>query len=145
AIDTLIYEEIARRRAQPTGGSDVLSMMLEARDEDGRAMTDVELRDELVTLLLAGHETTATALAWTFERLLANPTTLDALRGDLQAGRDESLDAVIKESLRLRPLVPLVGRVVCKPFELGGYTIPERAYVAPSIYLTQRRTETYAE
>jgi cytochrome P450 len=145
AIDEMIYEEIARRRERPTGGSDVLSKMLEARDDAGKAMTDVELRDELFTLLVAGHETTATALAWTFERLIANPTTLDRLRAELADGRDDYLDAVIKESLRLRPVVPLIGRIVRKPFELGGYQIPAGLRISPSIYLTHRHADTYPD
>jgi cytochrome P450 len=145
AVDDMIYEEIAHRRARPTGGNDVLSVMLDARDEDGRAMTDRELRDELVTLLLAGHETTATALAWTFERLLANASALDRLRAELAAGRDDYLDAVIKESLRVRPIVPLIARSVRKPYELAGYTIPAGVRISPSIYLTQRRADIYPD
>jgi cytochrome P450 len=144
-LDTLIYAEIARRRKAPRGGIDVLSMMLEARDDQGQAMTDVELRDELFTLLLAGHETTATSLAWTFERLLATPASLERLQEELATGRDEYLDAVVKETLRMRPIVPLVGRVVAKPFELGGYTIPVGVRVMPCIYLMHRRPDLYPE
>ncbi len=145
AIDDMIYDEIAHRRARPTGGSDVLSLMLEARDDAGRAMTDRELRDELVTLLLAGHETTAPALAWTVERLLANPSALDRLRGELAAGRDEYLDAVIKETLRVRPIIPLVARYVRTPYQLAGYEIPAGVRISPSIYLTHRRADLYPE
>jgi cytochrome P450 len=118
-------------------------MMLEARDDQGRAMTDVELRDELVTLLLAGHETTATSLAWTFDRLLAHPHVLARLRADLAAGREEYLDAVIRETLRVRPIVPLVGRHVRKPFQLGRWTIPPGSRIAPSIYLCGRRADGF--
>jgi cytochrome P450 len=144
-IDAMIYEEIAQRRRRAKSGSDVLSMMLEARDEHGRAMTDVELRDELVTLLIAGHETTATTLAWAFERLLCHPSELDRLRADIAAGRDDHLDAVIKETLRVRPIVPLVARFVREPFELGGWTIPTGVRIAPCIYLVHRRADVYAE
>jgi cytochrome P450 len=144
-IDALIYEEIARRREAPTGGTDVLSMMLEARDEAGNAMTDVELRDELVTLLVAGHETTATSLAWTFEQLLAHPPAFERLRAELAAGKDDYLDAVIKEVQRLRPILPMVGRYVAKPFTLGAWTVPPGAFIAPCIYLSQRRPESYPE
>lgn len=144
-VDDLLYRMIADRRRRPTPTSDVLTMMIDARDEDGRAMTDVEIRDELVTLLLAGHETTATSLAWTFDCLLANPGVLAKLRGELAAGRDEYLDAVIRETLRLRPIIPLVGRQVARPFPLGRWTIPVGARIAPSIYLTGRRAEVYPE
>ena len=143
AIDDELYRVIAERRRAGAGGTDVLSMMIAARDEHGRAMSDVELRDELVTLLVAGHETTATSLAWTFDQLLANPHTLVRLRDELAAGRDEYLDAVIRETLRLRPIVPLVGRVVAKPFQLCGYTFREGARLAPSIYLAGRHAATY--
>ncbi len=144
-LDALIFDEIARRRQRASGGSDVLSMMIAARDEDGRAMTDVELRDELVTLLLAGHETTATSLAWAFERLLAMPETLAALRADLAAGRDDHVDAVIKETLRVRPILPIVARFVREPFELAGYTIPPGVRITPCIYLVHRRADLYPD
>jgi cytochrome P450 len=137
-VDDLLYEMIAQRRRRPTQGADVLSMMLEARDETGAPMTDVELRDELVTLLLAGHETTATTLAWAFERLLANPHTYDKLEAELAAGRDEYLDGVIKETLRMRPIIPLVGRHVARPFQLGEWKLEPGVRLAPSIYLTGR-------
>ena len=109
-------------------------MLLLARDEDGEAMTDEELRDELVTLLVAGHETTATGLAWAFELLLRNPPVLARRAAALAEGDDAYLDAVVKETLRLRPVVPGVGRVVRgEPFELGGYVIPPGIEINPSI------------
>ena len=145
AIDAMIYEEIERRRKTPTGGNDVLSMMLQARDEQGNGMTDVELRDELITLLLAGHETTATALAWTFERLLAHPVTLERLRADLAAGKEDYLDAVIKESLRVRTILPIVARFVKRPFQLGDWTIPPGVRITPCIYLVHMRPDLYPE
>jgi cytochrome P450 len=143
AMDDALYRMIAERRRRPPGGSDVLSMMLEARDDEGRAMTDVEVRDELVTLLLAGHETTATALAWTFDCLLANPRTVEKLAAELAAGRDAYLDAVIRESLRLRPIVPMIGRHVARPFQLGRWTIPAGNRIAAAIYLAGKRPEAY--
>ena len=143
AMDDAIYKMIAERRKQPAGGTDVLSMMLEARDEQGRTMTDIELRDELVTLLLAGHETTATSLAWTFDQLLANAETYQKLAGELEAGRDAYLDAVIREALRIRPVVPMFGRHVAKPFQLGKWLIPPGNRVACSIYLAGKRADAY--
>jgi len=145
AIDEELYRLIAARRSKPSTGTDVLSMMLLARDEQGKPMTDVELRDELITLLIAGHETTATSLAWTFDQLLANPTTYRKLGDELAAGRDEYLDAVIRETLRVRPILPLVGRVVAKPFKLGRWDLPIGTRIAPSIYLAGRRADAYPE
>ena len=123
AVDEAIYAEIARRRAQPdlAERTDILSMLLLARDEDGEAMTDQELRDELVTLLVAGHETTATGLAWAFEELLHAPDVLERTRAAVADGDTAYLDAVVKETLRRRTVVPGVGRVVRgEPFHLNG-------------------------
>lgn len=145
AVDEALYAIIAQRRRMPPGGTDVLSMMLDARDAEGEAMTDVELRDELVTLLLAGHETTATSLAWTFDRLLPHPGALARLRSELAAGKDEYLDAVIRETLRMRPIVPLVGRVAAKPFQLGPWLLPVGTRIAPSIALAGQRADAYPE
>ncbi len=133
-VDRLLYEEIARRRREgPSSRRDVLSTLLGARDEDGRGMTDVELRDELVTLLEAGHETTATALAWTFERLVRTPRALGRLEEELAGDGDEYLDAVVREALRTRPVVFDTPRLLAGPLELGGYVIPGGWYVAPAI------------
>jgi cytochrome P450 family 135 len=135
-VDELIYGEIARRRASPReSGRDVLSLMLAARDEDGVAMNDVELRDELITLLEAGHETTATALAWAFERLVRHPEVLATLAGDLDD--DDYLDAVVRETLRVRPVVVDAPRRLAGPLDLGGYEIPAGWYVAPAIPTVQ--------
>ncbi len=123
AVDELLFAEIARRRGDPDLESrdDVFSALLMAADEDGRKLSDEEVSDELVTLLLAGHETTATGLAWTFDLLLHDPAVLDRAR----QRDDEYLDAVAKESLRVRPVIPGVGRVVRgEPFRLNGYEIP---------------------
>jgi len=145
AVDRALYRMIAERRQQPSGTTDVLAMMLEARDDQGQGMTDVELRDELVTLLLAGHETTATTLAWVFDRVLAHPPVLAKLRAELAAGREEYLDAVIRETLRVRPIIALVGRHVAKPFQLGRWTIPPGVQLAPSIYLSGRNATAYPD
>jgi len=148
ALDDLIYDEIANRRAAPDleERKDVLSMLLLARDEDGQAMSDRELRDELVTLLVAGHETTATGLAWAFELLLRNPQVLERLRAALATDDQSYLDAVVKETLRVRPVVPGIGRVVRgEPFELGDYVIPDGVEINPSIAAIHRRPDCYPE
>jgi cytochrome P450 len=147
-LDQLIYKEISRRRATEDleGREDVFSMLLLARDEDGRSMSDRELRDELVTLLVAGHETTATALAWAFELLLHAPWVLRRLRAELAQGKDAYLEAVVKETLRLRPVIMGVGRVVRgEPFALGGYEIPPGVEINPSIAAIHRRDDYYPD
>jgi cytochrome P450 len=148
ALDELIYAEIAARRTAPDleERADVFSMLLLARDDDGEAMTDEELRDELVTLLVAGHETTATGLAWAFELLLRNPAVMARLRASLDEDDEAYLDAVVKETLRLRPVVPGVGRVVRgEPFELGPYLIPDGIEINPSIATIHRRADCYPD
>ena len=142
ALDELIYAEIARRRdaADLAERTDIMSMLLLARDEDGSPMTDEELRDELVTLLVAGHETTATGLAWTFDLVLRDPR----VRAAILEGSDEYADAVIKEALRIRPVIPGVGRVVRGgPYELGGYRLPEGVEINPSITTIHNRGDVY--
>ena len=145
--DELLYEEMARRRADPdlAEREDILSLLLQARHEDGTPMRDVELRDELVTLLVAGHETTATALSWAVERLTRHPEKLKRLRDEVLAGEDAYLDAVVKETLRLRPVLPIVVRRLTEPVEIGGYLLPEGTRVAPCIYLLHRREDVYPE
>jgi cytochrome P450 family 135 len=144
SIDTLLYRIIAERRGQARG-TDVLSMMLDARDDQGEPMTDVEIRDELVTLLLAGHETTATSLAWVFDLLLTHPQVMDRLRDELATGKEEYLDRVIRETLRVRPIIPMVGRYVAKPFEMGPWKLPVGTRIAPSIYLSGMRAASYKD
>lgn len=144
AVDRLLMEEIAQRRADPelAERDDVLSLLLQARYEDGRPMADRELRDELVTLLVAGHETTATALAWTFERLVHHPDVLARAR---EEDDGEYLDAVIKETLRLRPILPIVVRKLAQPFEVAGHRLPAGITVVPCIYLMHRRPDVYPD
>jgi len=145
-LDEVIFEEIARRRAQAdlAERKDILSLLLQARDEDGNAMTDPELRDELVTLLLAGHETTATSVAWAIERLVRHPQKLERLMAEIDAGGgDEYMTAVVNETLRVRPVVPLVARLLQEELEVGGHTLPAGTRVAPSIYLTNRNRRVY--
>jgi cytochrome P450 len=158
-VDGLLYEQISARRADPHASErkDVLSMLLGARDEEGQGMTDAELRDELITALAAGHETTATALAWAVEQILSHPNVHDRVRDEVRGITNGSgansealaalpyLDATIKEVLRLRPVLPLVGRVLKKPFRIGGYDLPEGTTVAPCIYLAQRNPDVYPE
>ncbi len=156
--DELIYAELARRRAA-TGevGDDVLSRLLAARDGEGRPMSDDELRDELVTLLVAGHETTATALAWALHLLLDAPASLARLRAEIDAAwaggpppperlaKLAYLDAVVREAMRLRPVLPHVGRILGRPLRVGGLELPAGARVVASIYLTQRRADVFAD
>ena len=146
-VDSLIYAEIRERRGADdlADREDILSLMLQARHEDGSPMTDAELRDELVTLLVAGHETTATALAWAVERLVRHPAKLERLTAEVAEERDEYLNAVIQETLRLRPVISLVNRTLKEPMEFGGYELPAGVKVAPCIYLVHRRPDVYPE
>jgi cytochrome P450 family 135 len=123
----------------------VLSMLLLARHEDGSSMSDEELRDELMTLLVAGHETTASSLAWAIERLVRHPQALARLREEAEAGGSEYADAVCKETLRLRPILSLVVRKLKEPMEIGGRLLPAGVTVAPCIYLVHRRADVYPD
>ena len=113
--------------------TDVLSLLLRARDEDGRPMTDVELRDELMTMLLAGHETTATGLAFAFDLLLRNPRVLRGCATSWTRGDDTYLDAVVTETLRLRPVIDANERTLTKPRTIGGWDLPAGIRVYPAI------------
>jgi cytochrome P450 family 135 len=151
-VDEAVLGEIARRRLAPdlAEREDILSMLLLARYEDGSPMDDRELRDELITLLVAGHETTATSLAWAFERLLRHRDKLERLTAEVAAsvesgGEGPYLDAVVKETLRLRPVLPIVVRRLSEPMELHGYTIPAGVAVVPCIYLMHRREDIYPD
>ncbi|MFL6083170.1 MAG: cytochrome P450 [Mycobacterium sp.] len=148
--DRLLYAEIAERRTDPhlDERTDVLAMLVRATDEDGQAMTDRELRDQLMTLLVAGHDTTATALSWALERLTRHPAILDkAVRAAdaADAAGDEYLDAVGKETLRIRPVVFDVGRVLKEPVELAGYRLPAGVMVVPGIGLVHSNSEVYPD
>ena len=155
-----LYQVIARRRSQEQGASDrkdVLSLLLAARDENGQPLSDRELRDELVTLLIAGHETTATALEWTLHLVLSHPQVRTRLRAELaqvvgsapvsaeHLPQLEYLDAVLREALRLRPILPNVARKISQPIQLGGYHVPAGTFVAPCIYLTHRHKDLYPD
>ena len=128
--DRLLYAEIADHRADPrlAERTDALSMLVRASDEDGREMTDRELRDQLITLLLAGHDTTATGLAWALERLSRHPAVLERAVRAAEDGDDDYLDAVAKETLRNRPVVFDVGRILTEPVELAGHRLPAGAF-----------------
>jgi len=142
AVDEILYAEIARRRQQPdlAERDDVFSALLLARDEQGEQLNDREVRDELLTLLLAGHETTATGLAWTVDLLLHDPRVLALAR----EREDGYLDAVVKEALRIRPVIPGIGRVVRQePFRLNGYEVPPGIEINPSIRTIHRRADLY--
>ena len=143
--DELLASEIAERRADPDIGErdDILSMLIAARFDDGSQMSDGELRDQLMTLLLAGHETTATGLAWTFDLLLHTPGTLERLTESLEAGETEYLDAVVTESLRVRPVVPFTGRLLHEGARLGGYDHAPGTTVLAAIYMAHTNPELF--
>jgi cytochrome P450 len=146
-VDELLYAEIAEHRSKPDleDRDDMLSMLMLAEFEDGGRMDDTELRDQLMTLLLAGHETTATALAWTFDLLLRHPEPLQRLRDSLAAGEEDYLRATISESLRLRPVIPLAGRRLAKELIVDGRALPPGTDVTPAIWMTHTRADLYPE
>jgi cytochrome P450 family 135 len=144
-LSAALIAEIGERRRAPDleQRGDVLSQLLVARDDEGRPMTDEEVRDELVTLLFAGHETTATALAWALDLLLHHPAAMSRLRAELDRGETGYLDATIRETLRVRPVIALVDRRVREATRIGEHTIPPGAILCPNIYLSQRRADLY--
>jgi cytochrome P450 family 135 len=148
-LDAVIADELTRRRAQADLASrtDILSLLMQARDEHGEAMSDDELRDELVTLLLAGHETTATSVAWAIERLVRHPSALARLVDEIDAapGGGEYMTAVVNETLRVRPVVPIVARMLTSALDVDGRTLPAGTRVTPSIYLTNRSPRVYEQ
>lgn len=153
AADQLLYAEIADRRAHPdlATRTDALAMLVRAAADDTGPLTDAELRDQLMTLLVAGHDTTATALSWALERLTRHPPVLakavraaDASAAGDPAG-DEYLDALAKETLRIRSVVFDVGRVLTRPVDLAGYRLPAGTLVAPGIGLVHGSAALYRE
>jgi cytochrome P450 len=158
--DEYLYEEIEERRRTGARGTDILSLLLDARDEEGRAMSNLELRDELTTLLVAGHETTATALTWAIRWTLATPGLLEKVRAEIEEARRTDgttrltasraaelplIDAIAREAMRLNPVIPLVGRVLERPAHVAGYDLPVGTPVVCSIYLAQRRPSVYPD
>jgi cytochrome P450 len=150
AMDRQLYPAIRERRAAGVkpGAHDVMSLLLEARDEDGNELTDEELRDQVVSLVLAGHETTANSLAWTFERLLRFPAAYDRLRQLARSGGEEGeayVEATIHEGMRVRPVIPMVVRMVKRPWQLGEYVVPAETPVAVSIVALHHRADVYPD
>lgn len=144
-LDDFLFEEIALRRAEGSEEErdDVLSLLLRARHDDGSPMSDSELRDELITVVGAGHETTATALAWGVERLLRNPRALGRLRESIAAGRGDYLEATVRETLRVRPVIIDVARKLTAPATIGGYELPAGSFVAPAIASLHQSEDLY--
>jgi cytochrome P450 family 135 len=143
-LDALLFEHIAATRADAQLGDreDILAMMVGARDEQGSALTDQQLRDELITLIAAGHETTATAIAWGVELLVHNPAAMDAAR----VGEDAYLEALVKEILRIRPPLPIgAARHVLEPFQIGAWTIPPDVAIIVDTHGVHNDPATYPE
>jgi cytochrome P450 len=124
-----------------------MSLLMRARTEEGEALTDGELRDELLTLVLAGHETTANSLAWTWERLVRTPAAYDRLRDAVRSDEDaaDHIEATITEAMRSRPVIPIIGRRVMVPWRLGEYAVPADTPVTMSILLLHHRDDVYPE
>jgi cytochrome P450 len=149
-LDRDIYGVIAAARARDDAEerTDILSLLLAARDEDGEPMSDQELRDELLTLVLAGHETTANSLAWTFERLLRNPAAYDRLREEARSDSEDAaawIEATIHETMRNRPVVPITGRRVKVPWQLGEWRLPANSHILVSVTLLHHREDVYPD
>ena len=161
-IHELLHDEVRRRRAaRPEDRTDIMSMLVTARDEDGLPMSDEEVRDEMFTMLVAGHETTATLMAWVIHRLLEHPDVLAAARAEVasvvgngshlppptadQIARLGYLDAVIKETARLHPVVPIVVRQLETDHTVGCAALPAGCIAAPCIYLVHRRPDLWPE
>ncbi len=146
-LDRHMYAVIEARRAGAAQRTDILSLLLEAETEDGERLTDQELRDELLTLVLAGHETTANSLAWAFERLLRHPAAYERLRDVARSGDDPDgyVEATIHETMRSRPVIPIIGRRVTVPWQLGEYRMPADSSILMSILLLHHRDDVYPD
>ena len=146
-VDDLIFTEIAARRSAGDleEREDILSLLMLAHDEDGEALSDDELRDQLMTLLVAGHETTATGLAWTFDALFRHPDVLRRLRESIDEGSEEYLSAVVDESLRVRPVVPEVGRRLGVSVSVDGHELPAGTDVFACVQLAHRRDDLFPD
>lgn len=147
-FDALVFEEIERARNDPrlSQRDDILAMLVQATYDDGSPMSDREVRDQMVTLLIQGHTSTATALAWALERLIRHTEMFDRLRLEAASGDERFVDAVITETLRLRPPVPVTMRMVVKqPYQLGEYELDVGTVMAPCMYLLHQRPDLYPE
>ncbi len=149
ALDDATYPIIEARRASADleTRTDILSLLMRATTEDGELLTDQELRDELLTLVLAGFETTANSLSWTWERLLRTPAAHDMLRDAVRSGEqaDEIIEATITEGMRARPVIPIIGRRVTVPWRLGEYVVPAGSAISMSILLVHHREDVYPD
>ncbi len=139
-FDALLLDVVERRRAEP-GGDSVLALLLEQRDEDGNPPTDRHLRDQLVALLVGGHDSSAASLAWAFERLARHP----AVHARLGEGDPAYLDAVVKEVLRVRPALTIAPRRLLEPVRIDGRTLPAGVHVAACLWLALRREDLWPE
>ncbi len=146
-VNAPIYDLIAARRAEGdlSAREDIMSLLAQATHEDGSPMGDDELRDELLTLLVAGHETTANALSWAVERLCRHPDKMARLAEEVRAGDSAYLQAVITETLRLRPVISIVLRRLVEPMEIGGRMLPAGVSIVPAIHLVHRRPDIYPQ
>ncbi|MDO8434486.1 MAG: cytochrome P450 [Candidatus Binatus sp.] len=155
-VDAILYAEFKYRRAEGVNGrEDILSMLLEARDENGEPMSDRVLRDEMLTLMLAGHETTAATMAWIINRLVTRPDVMERARAEVlsvldgapissqHVGSLKYLEAVINETMRLDPVIPNFGRALKAPMKIAGRDLPAGVMIAPCIYLVHRRPELW--
>jgi cytochrome P450 len=144
-IDDVVLPLIAERRNDPglADRRDVLAVLMCARGEDGKALSEAEIRDDLITLMLAGHETTATTLAWVFDLLLHHPDALRRVRDEAISGGEEFTTAVIDETLRIRPPAPLTSRVAAQPFRLGGYLVAAGTRIVVHIIAINRSPDVY--
>jgi cytochrome P450 family 110 len=156
AVDACLFEEIeARRKINLDDRTDILSLLLQAKDEAGHTMTNQEIRDEMLTLLMAGHETSTMGITWAFYGILSNPAVLQKLKEELNTVIQQPhefvqkldkltyLDVVLKEALRITPVVPYVVRIVKETYQLGEYTLPEGASIMPCLYLTHRDPDVW--
>jgi cytochrome P450 len=144
-VDRLLYEEIDAHRSEPDGHDDILALLISARDADGEPLSDENLLDQIITLLLAGHETTTTGLAWAVERLTRHPAALGRLEQELDASGEEYLDAVVNETLRVRPVIDGVWRKLTAPAVVAGHCLPVGTLVFPAIVLVQTSNDAFPD
>ncbi|WP_156686413.1 cytochrome P450 [Mycobacterium sp. Marseille-P9652] len=144
-IDGVVLPLITRRRDDPRLGqrTDILSLLMSARGENGEALSDSEIRDDVITLMLAGHETTATTLAWVFDLLLHHPDAMRRVQCEAMDGDDSFTTAVINETLRVRPPAPLTARIAAQPFPIGGYRVDPGTRIVIHIIAINRNPKTY--